>query len=102
MAVLSRSGMEIGLTLFFLTWFWRRMAVRALEEQGISQAFASGLLASCAILSRLDICIAITMYGLFFLRARWRQDVIRTGLPFMVGLAPVFAYVVTNITLFDT
>ena len=63
MAVLSRTGMEIGLALFCLSLFWERMATRPLESQTPAAAFVSGLLASALVLSRLDACLVVAAYG---------------------------------------
>ena len=96
--------MEAGAVLFFLGWFWARMAARPIERQSASEAFASGLLASLAILSRVDGLIAIALYCLLSLaaaRRRW-PALLRNGLFFGLGLLPVAAYVVSNALLFDT
>ncbi len=101
-AALTRTGMEIGLVLFFLIWFWRRMAVSPLEQQNAGQAMLSGLLASLVILSRIDALIAIGSYGLLSLLGPSRRAVLRNAAPFAVGLAPVLIYVAINKIAFDT
>jgi hypothetical protein len=103
-ATIARTGMEVGAVLFFLGWFWARMAARPIEHQSASEAFASGLLASLAILSRVDGLIAIVLYGaLSLVAARGRLPaLLRNGFFFGLGLLPVAAYVVSNKLLFDT
>ena len=104
MAVLSRSGMEVSLALFWLCLFWQRMASTPLERQSGIQAGVSGLLASAVILSRLDACLVIAAYGaLTLIRPTTpRGKALRQVLWFGAGLIPVALYFAVNQIEFGT
>jgi hypothetical protein len=98
MAVLSRSGMEVSLALFFLTVLWARLAAQPIESQTPMAAFVSGLVASAVVLSRLDTCLIVAVYGALTL-ARPEDDrrtALRQILYFTAGLLPVAVYLVAN------
>lgn len=61
-AVLARTGMEISIALLFLTTFYVRVARTPLELQAPAQAMLTGLVASLAVLSRIDACIGVAAY----------------------------------------
>ena len=104
MAVLSRTGMEISLALFFLAVFYRRMAAQPLESQTWRQALISGLVASCLVLSRIDCCMIVFTYGVLGLLAPYgtRRAYLRKMLFFAIGLAPVAIYLAINHFEFHT
>ena len=104
MAVLSRSGMEVSLALFWLCLFWQRMASTPLERQTGIQAGVSGLLASAVILSRLDACLVIAAYGALTLirPATPRGKTLRQVLWFGAGMLPVALYFAVNQIEFGT
>jgi hypothetical protein len=104
MAVLSRSGMEIGLALFCLSLFWERMATRPLERQTPAAAFVSGLLASALVLSRLDACLVVAAYGGLTLIAPSgaRRTAVKQIFYFGAGLLPVAIYFAINRIEFGT
>jgi hypothetical protein len=104
MAVLSRSGMEIGLALFFLSLFWERMATWPLERQTPAAAFVSGLLASALVLSRLDASLVVAAYGGLTLIApsRERSAAVKRIFYFGAGLLPVAIYFAINRIEFGT
>jgi hypothetical protein len=104
MAVLSRTGMEIGLALFFLMLFWDRMAALPLERQTTQGAVASGLLASALVLSRLDSSLVVAAYGaLTLLRpSTTRRVAVKRLFWFSAGLLPVAIYVAVNHFEFGT
>jgi hypothetical protein len=103
-AVLSRTGMEIGLALFCLSLFWERMATQPLERQTPAAAFVSGLLASALVLSRLDACLVVAAYGGLTLIAPSgaRRTAVRQVLYFGAGLLPVAIYFAINRIEFGT
>jgi hypothetical protein len=96
LAVVSRTGMEISLALFFLAHFYRRVAAQPLEDQTPSQAGITGLIAAAAILSRLDIALIIGVYLLLTPKSLSRFAT------FTCGLAPVFIYLASNELWFHT
>ncbi len=96
LSVVSRTGMEVSLALFFLARFYRRVAERPLEHQTLSQAALTGLLASAAILSRLDIALIIGVYLLLTPKSR------KPYAAFTLGLTPVFLYAASNELWFHT
>jgi hypothetical protein len=104
MAILSRSGMEVSLGLFWLSLFWARMAAQSLESQTPKQAVVSGLLASALVLSRVDTCLIVALYGgLTLVRpGGTRRKAIQQILWFSVGLLPVAAYFAINQIEFGT
>jgi hypothetical protein len=104
MAVLSRTGMEVGLALFWLSLFWARLASRPLERQTAGQACLSGLLASALVLSRLDACLVVAAYtALTVIRPSGkRETALKRLVWFTVGLLPVFVYFVVNQVEFGT
>jgi hypothetical protein len=99
MAVLSRTGMEIGLALFCLSLFWERMATQPLERQTPAAAFVSGLLASALVLSRLDACLVVAAYGGLTLIA---PSAVKQVFYFGAGLLPVAIYFAINRIEFGT
>jgi hypothetical protein len=104
MAAISRTGMEVSLTLFLLTLFWHRMASSPLEDQTPMGALLSGLLASGVVLGRLDAFVVITLYLLLTaIRPRnTRSAALRSGLYFCFGLLPVAVYFAWNHAVFGT
>jgi hypothetical protein len=104
MAVLSRTGMEVSLALFCLSFFWARMAERPLERQTYSEALVSGLLASAVVLSRIDTCLVIAAYGaLTLIRPSGSRRTAATQiLWFTAGLLPVAMYIAINQIEFGT
>ena len=98
MAIVSRSGMEVGLALFLLVLLWGRFAAQPLEGQTPADAFLSGVLASALILSRLDTSLIVAVYGALTLI--WpsgpRRRALLQILYFAVGLAPVALYLAAN------
>jgi hypothetical protein len=104
MAVLARTGMEISIALCFLVVFWERMQRTGLERQTGLQAIRSGLIASCAILGRIDACLAIVAYLFlaFLAPAGRRKALVQKMALFSVGLSPVFGYAIGNRLLFGT
>jgi hypothetical protein len=104
MAVLSRTGMEIGLALFCLSLFWERMATQPLERQTPAAAFVSGLLASALVLSRLDACLVVAAYGGLTLIAPSgvRRTAVKQVFYFGAGLLPVAIYFAINRIEFGT
>jgi hypothetical protein len=98
MAVLSRTGMEVSLTLFFLALFWQRMAAQPLEEQTPRSAMLSGLLASGVILGRIDALMVVVVYVALMLYkpTGMRKTSLRNLLYFSIGLLPVVAYFAIN------
>jgi len=104
MAVLARTGMEISIALFFLVMFWHRMQRTSLEQQTGLQAIASGVIASCAILGRIDACLAIFAYLLigFVAPVSPRKHLVQRIALFSIGLLPVLAYAISNRLLFGT
>jgi len=98
MAVVSRTGMEVSLTLFFLALFWRRMAAQPLEDQKPRSAVLSGLLASGIVLSRIDALMVVVVYGALMLYkpTGTRRTALRSLLWFAVGLLPIAAYFAFN------
>jgi hypothetical protein len=98
MAVVSRTGMEVSLTLFFLALFWQRMAAQPLEDQTPRSAVLSGLLASGLVLSRIDALMVVVAYGALMLYkpTSTRKTAFRNLLWFGVGLLPVAAYFLFN------
>jgi hypothetical protein len=104
MAVLSRTGMEIGLALFCLSLFWERMARQPLERQTPAAAFVSGLLASALVLSRLDASLVVAAYGGLTLIAPSgeRRTAVKQVFYFGAGLLPVAIYFAINRIEFGT
>ena len=104
MGAISRTGMEVSLTLFLLTLFWRRMLARPLEEQTPVDAILSGLLASGVVLGRLDASLVVSLYALLTLvRPRsTRQAALRGVLYFSIGLLPIAVYFALNHSFFGT
>lgn len=104
MAVVSRGGMEIGLALYCLSIFWERMAAWPLERQAPAAAFVSGLLASVAVLSRLDVSLVVATYGAFTLIAPsgGRRTAMKQIFYFAAGLLPVAVYFAVNRIEFGT
>jgi hypothetical protein len=105
MAVLARTGMEVGLALFFLCLFWERMAARPLEVQTSAEALVSGLLASALVLSRIDASLIVVLYGGLTLIKPFgvrRSRVLKTMLWFGAGLVPIAIYVAINQLEFGT
>lgn len=104
MAVLARSGMEVGLALFCLSLFWERMATQPLERQTPAAAFVSGLLASALMLSRLDASLVVAAYGGLTLIAPSgaRRTAFRKIFYFSAGLLPVAIYFAINRIEFGT
>jgi hypothetical protein len=104
MAAISRTGMEISLTLFLLALFWQRMAASPLEEQTPVAAILSGLLASGIVLGRLDALMVIALYLLLTVsrRGRTRSAMLRSILFFSIGLLPVALYFAWNHAHFGT
>ena len=104
MAAISRSRMEVSLTLFLLALFWRRMAASPLEEQTPAAALLSGLLASAVVLGRIDALIVVSLYLLMtFLRSDGtRSAILRSLLFFSIGLLPVIVYFAWNHATFGT
>jgi hypothetical protein len=98
MAVVSRTGMEVSLTLFLLALFWQRMTAQSLEDQKPSSAVLSGLLASGIVLSRIDALMVVVVYGALTLYkpTDTRRTALRSLLWFAVGLLPVVAYFAFN------
>jgi hypothetical protein len=104
MASISRTGMEVSLTLFLLMLFWKRMAAQPLEDQTAGAAVLSGLLASGVVLGRLDSLMVVGLYGLLTLQRsrRTRSETVRTLAYFTLGLLPVVAYFAFNHHNFGT
>lgn len=104
MAVLSRTGMEIGLALFCLSIFWERMARWPLERQTPAAAFVSGLAASALVLSRLDASLVVAAYGGLTLIAPSgaRRTAVKRIFYFGAGLLPVAIYFAINRIEFGT
>lgn len=104
MAVVSRTGMEVGLALFWLSLFWARMAARPLERQTPAGALVSGLFASALVLSRLDTCLVVAAYAALTLvkpsGAGWTA--VKQLLWFGAGLLPVAMYFALNQIEFGT
>lgn len=98
LAVVSRTGMEVSLTLFFLALFWHRMAAQPLEDQTYRGAMVSGLLASGIVLSRIDALMIVVVYGALTLyKPRGtRKAALRSLAWFGLGLLPVAVYFVFN------
>jgi hypothetical protein len=98
MAVVSRTGMEVSLTIFFLASFWHRMAAQPLEDQTPRGALLSGLLAAGIILSRIDALMVVFAYGTLVLYkpTGTRKTALRNLLWFGVGLLPVAVYFIFN------
>lgn len=103
-AVLSRTGMEVSLALFFLLMFWKRMSSYPLEQQTPLQAVVSGLLASCLILSRIDCIIPVAVYLAFTVLSmpRASRKVFLVVSPFLAGLLPLLVYILINWVAFHT
>jgi hypothetical protein len=104
MAILSRTGMEVSLALFWLSLFWERMATRPLERQTPAGALVSGLLASALVLSRLDACLVVAAYaGLTLIRPSGvRRTAVKQLFWFGAGLLPVAMYFAFNQIEFGT
>ncbi len=104
MAAISRTGMEVSLTLLLLVLFWQRMAGRPLEAQSPREALLSGLLASCVVLGRLDALIVVALYLLLTLYQPLgtRTAALRSLGYFAAGLLPIAVYFVWNHALFGT
>ena len=104
MAVVSRTGMEVSLALFWLSLFWERMAARPLERQTPASALVSGLFASALVLSRLDACLVVAAYaGLTLIRRTGVQwTAVKQLLWFGAGLSPVAMYFAFNQIEFGT
>jgi hypothetical protein len=104
MAVLARSGMEIGLALYCLSIFWERMAAWPLERQTPAAALVSGLLASAVVLSRLDLSLVVATYGGLTLIAPsgGRRAAMKQIICFGAGLLPVAVYFAVNRIEFGT
>jgi hypothetical protein len=104
MAVVSRTGMEVSLALFWLSLFWERMAAQSLERQTPARALVSGLFASALVLSRLDACLVVAAYACLTLirpsGARWTA--VKQLLWFGAGLLPVAMYFAFNQIEFGT
>jgi hypothetical protein len=98
MAVVSRTGMEVSLTLFLLALFWQRMAAQPLEDQTPRSATLSGLVAAGIVLSRIDALMVVFAYGALMLYkpTGTRTTALRNLLWFSVGLLPVAAYFAFN------
>jgi hypothetical protein len=98
MAVVSRTGMEVSLTLFFLASFWHRMAAQPLEDQTPRSAVFSGLLAAGIVLSRIDALMVVVVYSALMLYkpTGTRKTALRNLLWFSVGMLPVAAYFAFN------
>jgi hypothetical protein len=98
MAVVSRTGMEVSLTLFFLASFWYRMAAQPLEDQTPRGALLSGLLAAGIVLSRIDALMVVVAYSALMLYkpTGTRKTALRNLLWFSVGMLPVAAYFAFN------
>ena len=98
MAVICRTAMEISLTLFFLALLWQRMAAQPLEEQTPRSAILSGLVASGAVLGRLDANLIVIVYAALMLYkpATTRKAALRSLLYFGIGLLPIAAYLAIN------
>jgi hypothetical protein len=104
MAAISRTGMEVSLTLLLLALFWQRMATRPLEEQTPAGAVLSGLLASGVVLGRLDALMVIAVYALLTLYrpTTTRSAALRSLVYFALGLLPVALYFASNHYIFGT
>lgn len=104
MAVLARSGMEVGLALFFLSLLWWRLAAQPLERQTPAGAFVSGVIASAVVLSRLDTCLIVAVYGALTLYrpSGNRRTALKQILWFSAALLPVAVYFLVNQIEFGT
>jgi hypothetical protein len=104
MTVLCRTGMEISICLCFLAAFWARMTRLPLEEQGSRDAFLSGVLISCAVLSRIDCIIVLMPYvlGSIVYASSSRRLRLRPLALFVCGLVPLGAYFAFNWFEFHT
>jgi hypothetical protein len=104
MAVLARTGMEISLGLFFLATFYLRVVQTPLEQQSARQAMLTGLVASLAMLARIDACIGVGLYVLFTLLGAPapRRLVIKTCAWCALGGSLVLVYLAINHHLFGT
>jgi hypothetical protein len=104
MASITRTGMEVSLTLLLLTLFWLRMTARPLEEQTPVDAMLSGLLASGVMLGRLDAFLVVGPYLLLTVARPMstRRTALRPVLYFSVGLLPVALYFAMNHSIFGT
>jgi hypothetical protein len=104
MAAISRTGMEVSLTLFLLALFWQRMAASPLEEQTPTAAILSGLLASGVVLGRLDALIVVALYLLLTVSrpCKKRSTALRSVFYFSIGLLPVALYFAWNHATFGT
>lgn len=97
------SGMEtilvIPLALIFLTRIQRSDAVAS-----FSNAAATTLLGSLMVLSRLDTIILMGLVLLLRLSHRdaWKDIRLEVVAGSVLGMLPLFAYVTTNLLLFDT
>jgi len=104
MAVLSRTGMEISLGLFFLVTFYLRVVQLPLERQDTPQVLLTGLIASLAVLARIDACIGVGLYvalTLFGARTQPRLR-LKTLALFGAGASLLLVYVAINRSVFGT
>jgi hypothetical protein len=104
MAVLARTGMEVSLALCLLLSLWLHLARQPLELQTTGGAVLTGILASAAILSRVDTALILGIYTLLSLCCPignagrpWKNL-----LAFALGLVPVALYLTINCFFFGT